>query len=281
MTTVTATATPAPPTATPFLDITQTSPIPIGRLAAVELRKLVDTRSGRWLLIIQGLLIVVGAVILTIVGLVNDETIALMDITGIAGGVMGTLLPVMGIMSITSEWSQRTNMATFTLEPRRTRVVAAKLIATVVAAVVSVVVAIAIGYLVSGVASAIGVGIDWQADIEMLIAFLVVQVLGLLTGFAFGALLLNTPAAIVAFFAYFTVVPAMFAVGAELMGWFADVRPWLDFADAQVPLNDFGQDPDQVGFGAVDWPQFITSGLLWFVLPLGAGILRMLRAEVK
>lgn len=278
---MTTTDTLATPAAEPMLDISQTEPVPMDRLVAVELRKLVDTRSGRWLLIIQGLLIVVAAVIITIVGLVNDERIPLMDITGIAGGVMGILLPVMGIMSITSEWSQRTNMATFTLEPRRTRVVAAKLVASVVAAVVSVVAAIAIGYVVSAVASVLGVDIDWHADVELLIAFLLVQVLGLLTGFAFGTLLLNTPAAIVAYFAYFTVVPVLLAVGAELMNWFADVRPWIDFTESQMPLSDFGQDADELGFGAVDWPQFFTSGLLWFVLPLWAGILRMLRAEVK
>ena len=31
----------------------------------------------------------------------------------------------------------------------------------------------------------------------------------------------------------------------------------------------------------VDWPQFVVSGLLWFVLPLALGINRVLRAEVK
>ena len=37
---------------------------------------------------------------------------------------MGILLPVLGVLSITSEWSQRTAMVTFTLEPSRMRVVA-------------------------------------------------------------------------------------------------------------------------------------------------------------
>lgn len=263
------------------LDVSGTASVPLGRHVAVELRKLVDTRSGRWLLIIQGLLILAATVIVLIVAATQDEQIALMDFTGIAGAVMGILLPVMGILAITSEWSQRTNMATFTLEPRRSRVVAAKLVAAVVAALASVVLAIAIGFVASGVAAALGVDVDWNADLELFAAFALAQVLGLLTGFSFGTLLLNTPAAIVCFFAYFTLVPTMLAVAGELMDWFESVRPWIDFADAQLPLTDFGQDADELGFAAIHWGQFAVSGAIWFVLPLVAGIQRMLRAEVK
>lgn len=263
------------------LDLIATAPVPLARLTEVEARKLVDTRSGRWLLIVQAALIVAISVIVVIAVTVDDEPIAFMDFTGIAGGVMGFLLPVMGILAITSEWSQRTNMTTFTLEPRRQRVVVAKLLATVGAALVSVVLAIVIGVVTSAIATVAGADVDWNPDVEMLLAFAVVQVLGMLTGFAFGTLLLNTPGAIVCFFAYFTLVPAVLAGAAELMGWFADVRPWLDFNDAQLPLSDFGQDGDEMGFGAVDWGHFVVSGMLWFVLPLGLGIARLLRAEVK
>jgi len=264
-----------------ILDLADTRPVPIERLTRVELRKLVDTRAGRWLLIIQGLLIVAACAIVVIVGAVNDESLTFMDFVGIAGAVMGIFLPVMGIMAITSEWSQRTHMTTFTLEPRRARIVLAKLLASVTAAVLSVVVAIAIGAVSGAAAAALGVDLDWGADLELLAGFVIVQVLGLLTGFAFGTLLLNTPGAIVAFFAYFTLVPTVLAVAAELMDWFADVRPWVDFADAQLPLSDVGQDDDEIGFGAVHWGQFAVSGVIWFVLPLWAGITRMLRAEVK
>ena len=262
------------------LDILATERVPLTRLVEVELRKLVDTRASRWLLLIQGLLIAAASTIVIIVAAVNDEPMEFMDFGTIAGVVMGFLLPVIGVMAITSEWSQRTNMATFTLEPRRARVVTAKLLAVVMVALASVVVAIGIGYLSSAVAALVGVEVDWTTDVEMLVAFAVTQVLGLVTAFAFGTLVLNTPGAIVCTFAYFTVLPGVFAVAAEL-SWFADIRPWLDFNYAQVPLSDFGQEADEIGFGAVDWPQFMVSGLLWFVLPLVLGINRVLRAEVK
>ncbi len=256
------------------LDLSDAARAPLGRLAKVELRKLVDTRSGRWLLIIQSLLILVGSAIVTIAVTVQVEPIGFMDFTNVAGTIMSLLLPVMGILAITSEWSQRTNLSTFTLEPRRQRIVAAKLLATVTAAAASVVVAVLIGYAASAAAAILGVDVDWTTDGAQLTAFALLQVVGLLVGFAFGTLLLNTPAAIVCFFAYFTLVPAVLAIAAEAIGWFADVRPWVDFTDAQLALSEDG-------FGAVDWPQFVVSGTLWLVLPLAAGVVRMLRAEVK
>ena len=45
---------------------------------------------------------------------------------------MSLLLPVMGILLVTSEWSQRTDMTTFALEPHRSRVIMAKLVTGVV-----------------------------------------------------------------------------------------------------------------------------------------------------
>ena len=98
--------------------------------------------------------------------------------------------------------------------------------------------------------------------------------LGLLVGFAFGTLLLNTPAAIVCFFAYFTLVPAVLGIAADGIGWFASVRPWIDFSDAQFTLSEDG-------FGAVDWAQFFVAGTIWLVVPIAAGVARMLRVEVK
>src|SRR6188768_4055016 len=91
------------------LDISATSPIPLTRLIRVELRKLVDTRSGRWLLIMQAVLILVAMGGISIVATANDEPITVMDLTVVAGLVMAVLLPVMGILAITTEWSQRTH----------------------------------------------------------------------------------------------------------------------------------------------------------------------------
>jgi ABC-type transport system involved in multi-copper enzyme maturation permease subunit len=261
------------------LDFSATPPIPLSRLIRVEFRKLLDTRSGRWLLILQALLILIAVGGTTIVLAVNDETIVVMDLTVIAGLVMAVLLPVMGILAITTEWSQRTHMVTFTLEPRRGRVVAAKTVAILLAGVASIVVAVAIGYLAGGAAALFGAQVDLHADWELLAGFLVAQLLGLLSGFAFGALLLNSPAAIVLYVAYNTVIPGVLAAAAGL-SWFAHIHPWVDFVAAQQPLTS-GPTPADIGFAAVEWGHFVVSGLIWLVLPLTLGALRIMRAEVK
>ena len=56
---------------------------------------------------------------------------------------VSVLLPVLGILSITSEWSQRTALTTYALVPRRERVVTAKLVAVMVAALASVLASLA------------------------------------------------------------------------------------------------------------------------------------------
>ena len=48
---------------------------------------------------------------------------------------------MLGILLITQEWSQRTGMVTFTLEPHRGKVIAAKVIAALVFGLLAVVLA--------------------------------------------------------------------------------------------------------------------------------------------
>ncbi|MCW2791427.1 MAG: hypothetical protein JWO76_525, partial [Nocardioides sp.] len=106
------------------------------------------------------------------------------------------------------------------------------------------------------------------------LGFLLLQVLGILTGFALAALLLNSAAAIVLYMVYSFVLPGLFELGANLIGWFADLRPWIDFNFAQGPLVDATMTGE-------DWAHFAVSGLIWLVLPLSIGLWRVLRAEVK
>ena len=63
------------------------------------------------------------------------------DFLAIGGGVLGYFLPIIIIMLVTSEASQRNGLVTFTLEPRRSRVVVAKFIAGILLAVAVMVLA--------------------------------------------------------------------------------------------------------------------------------------------
>ena len=146
---------------------------------------------------------------------------------------------MIGILLLTSEWSQRTAMVTFSLEPHRSRVIGAKARGRLLLAVAAVVGRPgAGGDLQPPAQRGVGRRRRWDLASEQTWYFVLLQVIGMMTGFAFAALLLNSPAAIVLFFVYSFVLPGLFEIGAALIGWFDDLRPWIDFALAQAPLFD-------------------------------------------
>jgi ABC-type transport system involved in multi-copper enzyme maturation permease subunit len=257
------------------LDVASTSRVPFGRLIRVELRKLSDTRAGRWLLISIVALTLLVLVIQMAVVLGNDLHPTFVDFLQGTNTPMGILLPVLGVLSITSEWSQRTAMVTFTLEPSRMRVVLAKLVSLFIVSVVALVIGIALGALTNVLYGAFsGNAVVWGSVGKLVLAYFLLFVLALASGFALGALFLNSPAGIVVYFVYSFVLPIPFAIGAALMGWFDDLRPWIDFGFAQGPLSD----------GTIhgsEWAHLLTSGLIWLGLPLAIGLWRIDRTEVK
>src|SRR3954454_8314032 len=99
------------------LYVSQTARVPFSRLVQVELRKMFDTRAGRWLLISIGALTALVLVIQLWVVVAQDLDVDFRDFMAGMNTPMGILLPVLGIMAVTSEWSQRTAMVTFSLEP--------------------------------------------------------------------------------------------------------------------------------------------------------------------
>jgi ABC-type transport system involved in multi-copper enzyme maturation permease subunit len=257
------------------LDISQTARVPFGRLVKVELRKMFDTRAGRWLLISIAALTALVLVIQLWVVLAQDQTVTFDDFGAGANIPMNILLPVLGVMSVTSEWSQRTAMVTFSLEPSRSRFLAAKFVGTLIVALAAVVIGLALTIGANALYAAFSDNeVTWGLSPFSLFCFFLLYVFAMATGFAFGMLLLNTAAAIVVYFVYSFILPGLFELGSALMDWFKDLRPWIDFANAQIPL----QNSDVSG---KEWAQLLTAGLIWLVLPLAIGAWRVLRAEVK
>lgn len=250
-------------------------PIPMSRLIKVELRKTMNTRAGKWLLIAIGGGAAIVMALMVIVGIVTDEVFGITDFTQVASFLpMGLLLPVLGVLSVTGEWGQRTNISTFTLEPRRSRIVAAKLVTGVILALAATVAALVTGVVAMGVFDLFGGAATWNLPMQAVISFALVQLIGVLTGFAFGMLILNTPAAIVSFFAYSFLLPTVFLAGASTWGWAESVRPWIDFNYIQEPLME-GLLSD------VRWGYFALTLTIWFVAPVAFGVRRLLRAEIK
>ena len=137
-------------------------------------------------------------------------------------------------------------------------------------------VAFAIGAVGNLVGSAIaGVDARWNVGFDDLLLIIFANVLGLLIGFMLGVLIRNSAGAIVAYFVYSFLVPTIFGVLAELVDWFKDIQPWIDFGFAQTPLFE-GENPS-----GEQWAQLGTSGLIWLVIPLALGCWAVLRSEVK
>src|SRR5690349_21777511 len=84
-------------------------------LVKVELRKMLDTRAGLWLQVAIVALTLVVVVVRSSLGDASHHTFqAILDV---ALAPAAFLLPVAAVLLVTSEWSQRTGMITFTLVP--------------------------------------------------------------------------------------------------------------------------------------------------------------------
>jgi hypothetical protein len=110
------------------------------RLTLVELRKMVDTRAGFWLQVIVAGLTLIVVTLFCIFG--ETDELIFRDMFALAVFPASLLLPIVGILLVTSEWTQRTALITFTLVPKRMRVMSAKLAAGLVLGLIAVVIAL-------------------------------------------------------------------------------------------------------------------------------------------
>lgn len=249
------------------------SQVPLSRVIKVELRKMFDTRSGFWLMasIVITALLATCAVIL----FAPDSELTYATFGAAIGFPMAVILPMVAILSVTSEWSQRSGLTTFTLVPHRSRVVLAKAIASVVVAVVSMLLAFAIGAIGNLVGTTItGTPLVWDMSLVECLYIVLGNVLGLLTGFMLGVLIRGSSGAIVAYFVYSLLLPSVFGVLAASQDWFDSLRPWVDVSYAQGTL--FNGLPT-----GEEWAHIGVTGLMWLVIPLAIGVRYVMRSEVK
>ena len=239
----------------------------LARLTAVELRKLVDTRAGRWLLITIGLVAALIVTLQLVYAPATEQTFVNFFMPSLLP--VGVLLPVLGILSITSEWSQRTALTTFALVPRRERVIVAKLAAVVLAALASVLASLALAAVGTLIADATGGAGTWRIEGSLILHAAVFQVANVLLGAGFGLLLLHTPLAIVAYL----VLPIAWSMVSQLVRPLDGAAGWLDTTRTMDPLFT-------AEMTAAQWGRLGVSLLVWLVVPLLAGLLRTLRREV-
>ena len=237
----------------------------LGRLVAVELRKMIDTRAGFWLQVAMVAITVIAVAVAVAIGDAADHTFV--SILNVGLQPAATLLPIVGILLVTSEWSRRTGLITFALVPVRSRVLGAKLIASLVLSAVMLVMSITVvaaGVLVTSP----GVDGTWSDVAPMIGQSAVYLTTGMVTGVALGAILLASAPAIVANFALPIAFAAVFS-----LSFLSGVAPWVDTVRATGPLSEGVLD-------ATQWAHAGTALALWMLLPLLIGAYRITRREV-
>ena len=138
-------------------------------------------------------------------------------------------------------------------------------------AVLVVTVLLAIGAHIVSMTLADSATIDLTLTPASLVNLAVLQVQGVLLGFAFGALFLNAPLGIVAFF----LTPMVSTLVFSMTAWLREHAAWLELSASTGPL--MGQD----WLTADQWARFATSTAIWLLIPLTIGLWRVAHKEVK
>ncbi len=233
-------------------------------LLSVELRKMHDTRSG--LALLASTVAASAGVLLWKVS--HPAIVTSFDnySRGVAT-MIAVLTPLIGLLAMTSEWTQRTALTTFTLAPRRLPVIGAKYVASIVTSLAAVAAGMALAAGVCALGGALHGPADftgWAGDVRYAVVFVLLQVT---MGAAFGALAANTPVAL----SLFLLAPTLWAMLAS--GPLRAVAGWLDIFEAYGRLSS-----DQPLDGM---SRTVTAIAVWIVLPAVTGLIRSLRREVK
>lgn len=238
-------------------------PIPFSRLVRVELGKATDTRSARWLLALVALT-TAGMVLVPVLAPTSfDQTHA--SYLRVAALGLTVLLPVVAILLFTGEWSHRSVMTTFTQEPRRLRVLNAKLAVSVLMGASAALVGGVLTAAALGLASASGRGLEADLTVGAVVGYLLFVLINVLAAVALGALLQSSAPAIAASFALPAAFAALGTTSKLISEWIDTSAPWTWVLEG-------------------DWaghvPQISFSIAIWVLIPLTAGFVRTLRRDV-
>lgn len=235
-------------------------------LLRVETRKQIDTRGGRALLAMILLFVAVVTAWYAIDppdGVIQFERMAVPPMQ-----LLVMFVPVIALMAMTNEWTQRTALTTFSLAPRRLPVIAAKYLSAIGLTMAVVAVAIAImaaGAWLTGTIS--GVGTDFAGFGTVVRGPVIIGLLTSIMAASIGSAIGQTAISIAVYF----VLPTGFSMLAVAV--LKSAAPWFDVFSAFERLS--GSDP--LG----DLPKTLTSVTIWVLLPAVIGITRALRREVK
>lgn len=237
-----------------------------GRLTRLEVRKALDTRSGLWFSLAVAAVTLITVIITALVKGGHDATLARLFNNSVEPAAI--LLPVLGVLLVCGEWSQRTTLTTFTLVPDRGRILNAKLAASIVVAFAAFTVCLACSVIFGELLPAPGGA--GTVSIVVLAQGLLFLTATMLIGVAFGAAIMLAAPAIVIYLALPTAWDALSSTIHPLK----TLSHWLAIGPTLGPLATHS-------FSATDWAHAGTTLALWLALPLLFGAWRFARRDAN
>lgn len=254
------------------IDISAEQRPSFGRIVHTELRKMIDTVSGRTLVAATAAIGIGIQVIILIISSFNGSYVWAFS-TYIEAGRVGLtfLLPAIVILSVTSEWTQRAALTTFTLVPDRARVIAAKFAAAMLATLTFFTLLIGFAALANLASGAINGWTTWDVDGREIATLALTFVFIAAMAFGFALVVLNSAGALVGYYIAALALPTLL-MGLSVFGRIADVVVWIDpTAYTALRLDPSGS----------NWAHFAVSAAIWVVVPLAIGLRRVLNTEIK
>ncbi|MCW2771285.1 MAG: hypothetical protein JWR27_2718 [Aeromicrobium sp.] len=249
------------------------APIPLSRVVRVELRKMFDTRAGFWL--IASIAITGLTATIATIAFAPDQDLTYYNFAKAVGYPVTVILPMVALLAITSEWSQRSGLTTFTYVPDRRRVILAKTWSSVIVAIASMLFAFAAGAVGNVAGSTIaGTSTVWDLSAGHATTIVLGNLVSLSIGTMLGMVLRSSAGGLVMYFVLVLLVPNLTSLLATSQDWFAHAQPWVDLPFAQTSLFE------GMHTGA-QWAHVATTVGLWIVLPGIYGLRRVIRSEVK
>lgn len=237
----------------------------------IEMRKLAGTRSGKGILSAMVLLAVGGAVI-SIGVPATIPTLSVADAYALTVAPLVLFIPISIMVIFTSEWSTHASLLTFTLTPRRGRVLAGKAIVGAAFSVAAPLCTLALAAITTEIAGLFsGRDVSYAGvlgfDGGVLQNIILISVY---TAFAVAvAMLIRVTAAAVTAFLALTLFPD--AILGMVLGHSSD---WA------APIRGFEKLSSGHFASSVEIGQAGTVMLLWLVLPLLFGAYRFFRADI-
>jgi ABC-2 type transport system permease protein len=253
--------------ATPVYEIPAEERRPgFGRLTRIELRKMLDTRSGLWFSLAVAAVTLITVIITALVKGGHDATLARMFNNSVEPAAI--LLPVLGVLLVCGEWSERTTLTTFTLVPDRGRILQAKLAAAILLAIAALAVCLVCSVVFGELLPAPGGA--GSLSIVVFAQGLVFLTATMVIGVAFGAAIMFSAPAIV----IYLLLPTAWDALSSTIHPLKTLSHWLAIGPTLGPLATHS-------FSATDWAHAGTTIALWMMLPLAIGVWRFSHCDVN